>query len=162
MVYKNKEKRRAYQRAYYQHKIKPKRNKQQWNISKQAWVKCPYCNHNSRFQNLNPHEPEVFAMLYGGRGKLRKFSEEDFKNDAPHIWEGVKKAYLEDLKLMSARFLYCYCSKEELLELMNDMGVKLSIAIESDLVGFSVPSTHAVNMVASIQTNGISARTRWE
>jgi hypothetical protein len=123
MAYKNIHEERAYQkeyhRKYYHSHIKPKLNKQKWTISKKAWVKCPICSKNSQFKILKPSKPEVFAMLYGGRGMIKKYPESNLQKDSPELWSGIQKNYLIELKRACSRFIISYCTPSEIKDLFS-------------------------------------------
>ncbi len=158
---------KGYGKAYYHRVIKPKRNKPKWTTSKSAWVSCAFCGKNSPFKLLTPHEPEVFTYMYGGRGCLKKIPEAELMKDIPKIITEMKKNYIQDIKAMCMRFLYCYCSKEELIAMMNEEGIHLSVQIQTTNQGMSVPYGHAVNMISPINTkmntnSRISTVSRWE
>ena len=126
---------RAYSKWYYEHKLKGKHPKK-WHISKMKWVRCPFCNSTHWYMPLRLYDPEVFGMLYGGRGCIKKFSERDMVADGlGSIVYGVKDNYMRDLKDMAVKFLRLYCSVDELKRLFSDLAVTVTVGVPAGLSG---------------------------
>lgn len=113
-------------RWYLKHKVKP-----HWTASKRAWVKCAFCGSVSHFKPLIPHDPEVFSFIYGGRGKIQKISGQELQKDIPEFYNELQQNYIKEIKAAVVRFLYCYCSQEEIVALMQTVGVKLAVEVEA-------------------------------
>lgn len=166
MPIKNVAKRRAYYREYYQRKIAPKKRSNKWTLSKRAWVRCPFCGKNRHYKPIQPHNPEVMGFAYGGRGRIRRIPESKLIADgAGDLVKGIKAAYIAELKKIAARFLYCYCTREELVQLMNDMGVKLHVAVEvPSRIGIPtrLSAATSIGLVGNAETqSGWEVKARW-
>ena len=128
---------RAYSKWYYEHKLKHK-HPEKWTMSKSKWVKCPFCNSNHWYNPMRLYEPEVFAMNYGGRGCIEKYSESKMVADGlGSIVYGVKDNYMRDLKGVAVRFLRLYCSEDELKHLFSDLVATVTVAVPTDLSLYS-------------------------
>ena len=99
-------------------------------------VKCPFCNNNHWYNPLRLYEPEVFAMNYGGRGCIEKYSEAKMVADGlGSIVYGVKANYMRDLKDMAVKFLRLYCSEDELKHLFSDLVTTVTVSVPANLSG---------------------------
>lgn len=123
----NKQQRKEYDRRRYLNVIKPKKYPgKSWTAGKRAWVKCPFCANIRQFRPIKDVEPEVFGMAYGGYGKLRKITESELKENAFPVWEGIKKNYISMLKDATWKFVFRYCSDEEIKEKVKFLNIPLT------------------------------------
>lgn len=148
----------AYNKRYYATKTKYK-HPQKWHISKRKRVKCPFCSCTHWYVPMRLYEPEVFGMLYGGRGCIEKYPESKLIADGVgSIVYGVKANYMRDLKDLAVKFLRLYCSEEEIKFLFKDLLVIVNSSVDVPVsFGYHAPSFNRTPSVAYSPSRAVNS-----